>query len=260
MARNTQHRFDGKAVVVTGSSSGIGLEVASAFAAAGASVALNSRSAERAQLAAESLEAAGAGEVVPIAADVRTSAGARRLIGEAVAALGGIDILVNNAGISMIADAQDLDPAEWERAIATNLTGPFLVAQAAYPTMAGRGGGVVINIGSVAAHEGLPRRVAYCAAKHGLTGLTKVLALDWAPAGIRVLQVDPAYIKTTMDEGDQITGGYDDASIERRTPLARFGTVTEVAAVTLMAASDAASYMTGSCLAVDGGWMSYGYL
>jgi NAD(P)-dependent dehydrogenase (short-subunit alcohol dehydrogenase family) len=160
----------------------------------------------------------------------------------------------------MIAPSEQLDAEDWERAIATNLSGPFLVSKAAYPSMASRGGGVIVNIGSVAAHEGLPGRAAYCAAKHGLTGLTKVLALDWAPVGIRVLQVDPAYIKTAMDVGDQIAGGYDDASIERRTPLGRFGTSSEVAAVTLLAASDDASYMTGSCLSVDGGWMSYGYL
>lgn len=260
MSNSSDRRFDDKAVVVTGSSSGIGLEVARAFAAAGGRVVVNSRSAERARLAAKEVEAVGGPQVAAVAADVRTVEGAERLVQEAVAALGGVDILVNNAGISMIAPAQDLDPAEWDRALATNLHGPFYVARAAYPSMAARGGGVVINIGSVAAHEGLPGRVAYCAAKHGLTGLTKVLALDWAPAGIRVLQVDPAYIKTAMDEGDQVAGGYDDASVERRTPLARFGTVGEVAAVTLLAASDDASYMTGSCLSVDGGWMSYGYL
>ena len=160
----------------------------------------------------------------------------------------------------MIARSDELDPAEWERAIAINLSGSYFCSRAVYPSMKERGGGVIINIGSVAAHVGLPMRAAYCAAKHGLSGLTKVLALDWAPDGIRVLQIDPAYIKTPLDVRDQVTGGYDDTAIERRTPMARFGELSEVAKMVLVAAAPESSYMTGSSLLVDGGWAAYGYL
>jgi len=252
-------RFADTVVVVTGSSGGIGLEVARNFAAEGAKVVTNSRREDRAAEAAEGLRALG-GQASPVAADVRTWEGARQLVDGAIKAFGGVDVLVNNAGISMIARADELDPKEWERAIATNLSGPFFCARAVYPSMKARGGGVVVNIGSVAGHVGFPLRAAYCSAKHGMMGLTKTLALDWAEDGIRVLQVDPAYIKTPLDVGDQATAGYDDAAIERRTPMGRFGTVEEVARVVLLAASPDASYMTGSCLLVDGAWVAYGYL
>jgi 3-oxoacyl-[acyl-carrier protein] reductase len=252
-------RFADKVVVVTGSSGGIGLEVARNFADEGAKVVTNGRSEQRAVAAAEEIRAAG-GEASPVGADVRTWEGAQQLMAGATKAFGGVDILINNAGISMIAPADELDPAEWERAISTNLTGPYFCSRAAYPSMKARGGGVIVNIGSVAAHVGFPLRAAYCSAKHGMSGLTKSLAIDWVDVGIRVMQVDPAFIKTPLDVGDQATAGYDDSQIDRRTPMGRFGTVAEVARTVLLVASPDASYMTGSCLLVDGGWVAYGYL
>jgi 3-oxoacyl-[acyl-carrier protein] reductase len=251
--------FSGKVAVVTGSSSGIGLEVARHFGAAGARVVTNSRATERAQAAAKTIEDEG-GTAVGVSADLRSYQGAQQLIRGATDAFGGVDILVNNAGISMIARSDELDPAEWERAIATNLSGPYFCSRAAYPSMKERGGGVIVNLGSAAAHVGLPQRAAYCAAKHGMSGLTKVLALDWALDGIRVMQIDPAYIKTPLDNRDQVTGGYDDAAVERRTPMQRFGDLSEVAKMVLVAAGPDSSYMTGSSLLVDGGWVAYGYL
>jgi len=253
------NRFEGKVAVVTGSSSGIGLEIAKQFAAEGAKVVTNGRTVERAALAAKEIRDTG-GEASPVGADVSTWEGAQALADGAMKSYGGIDILINNAGISMIARADELDPNEWLRAIATNLSGPYFCSRAAYPSMKSRGGGVIVNIGSAAAHVGLPMRAAYCSAKHGMQGLTKTLAIDWTDVGIRVLEVDPAYIKTPLDVGDQVTAGYDDAAIERRTPMGRFGTVAEVAQTVLLAASPDASYMTGSCLLVDGGWVAYGYL
>jgi 3-oxoacyl-[acyl-carrier protein] reductase len=251
--------FSGKVAVVTGSSSGIGLEVARHFGSSGARVVTNGRTAERAEAAARTIADAG-GTAVGVGADLSSYEGAEQLIRGAIDAFGGVDILVNSAGISMIARADELDPAEWERAIAIDLSGSYFAARAAYPSMKERGGGVIINIGSAAAHVGLPLRVAYCAAKHGLTGLTKVLALDWAPDGIRVLQIDPAYIKTPLDVRDQVTAGYDDVAVERRTPMGRFGDLSEVAKMVLVAAGPESSYMTGSSLLIDGGWVAYGYL
>src|SRR5450755_1210363 len=147
--------FSGKVAVVTGSSSGIGLEIAQQFAAAGAQVVTNGRTAGRARDAARTITEAG-GTAVGVGADVRGFDGAQQLMTAATDAFGGVDILVNNAGISMIARSDELDPAEWERAIATNLSGPYFCSRAAYPSMKERGGGVIINLGSAAAHVGLP--------------------------------------------------------------------------------------------------------
>ena len=259
MLANGVPDFSGKVVIVTGSSAGIGYEIAREFGAAGARVVVNSRSSERVQEAAASLKSAGI-EAFGVAADVSDYTQAQQLVDETVAVFGGVDVLVNNAGISMIAQAEELDPAEWQRAINTNLSGPFFCSRAAAPAMFARGGGVVLNIGSAAGAVGLPMRAAYCAAKHGLEGLTKVLALDWAKQGVRVVCIDPAFIKTAMDERDAATAGYTDEMIERRTPLGRIGTVSEVAKVALFLASPAASYITGSSILVDGGWVAYGYL
>jgi 3-oxoacyl-[acyl-carrier protein] reductase len=253
------NRFQNKVVVVTGSSSGIGLVIAKRFAAEGAKVVTHSRTKERAAVIGDEIIAAG-GNAVAVAADVRTWEGAQQLAEGAISAFGGVDILVNSAGISMIAPANELDPSEWERAIATNLSGPFFCSRAVFPSMKARGGGVIVNIGSVAAHVGFPLRAAYCSAKHGMVGLTKSLAIDWVDVGIRVMQVDPAFIKTPLDVGDQETAGYDDVAIDKRTPMSRFGALDEVAQTVLFAASPDASYMTGSTLLVDGGWVAYGYL
>lgn len=251
--------FDGRVAVVTGSSSGIGLEIAKQFAASGAKVITNGRSLERAKAASDEITTDG-GEAAPVDADLRTYEGAQRLIDGAIDAYGGIDILVNNAGISMIVPSAELDPTEWTRAIETNLSGPFYCSRAAHPSMKSRGGGVIVQIGSAAGHVGLPHRAAYCAAKHGLLGLTKALAIDWATDNIRVLSVDPAYIKTPLDDLDQGTGSYDDVSVERRTPMGRFGRVEEVAALVLAVCGPAGSYLTGSSLLVDGGWVAYGFI
>jgi 3-oxoacyl-[acyl-carrier protein] reductase len=251
--------FSGKVAVITGSAGGIGNEIAREFVRAGADVVLNSRDEQRAAEAARTLQGES-GRVIGIQADVSSPEGARKLIEGAVSQFGGVDILINNAGISMIAPADQLDPADWDRAIRTNLSGPFYCSQAAAPHMFERGGGVIVNIGSIAGHVAFPARAAYCAAKHGLVGLSKVLALDWAPKGVRVLNVDPAYIKTAMDERDQTTAGYDDVAIERRTPLGCFGSVGDVAKAVLFLCSPDARYITGSSMLVDGGWVAYGYL
>jgi len=155
-----RQRFSDQVVVVTGSGGGIGLEVAKHFASEGAKIVTNGRSIEHANAAAEEIRAAG-GDAFAVEADVRTWTGACQLIDGATSAFGGVDVLVNNAGISMIARADELDPEEWERAIATNLSGPYFCSRAAFPSMKARGGGVIVNIGSVTAHVGFPLRAAY---------------------------------------------------------------------------------------------------
>jgi NAD(P)-dependent dehydrogenase (short-subunit alcohol dehydrogenase family) len=124
--------------------------------------------------------------------------------------------------------------------------------------MLAAGRGVIINVGSVFGRLGMPQRAAYCAAKHGLQGVTKALAAEWAPQGVRVLQVDPAFVGTDFILESMKRGGFGPADIERRTPLSRMAHPDEVAKVVAFLASDEAAYMTGSSVLVDGGWTSYG--
>jgi len=169
-----------------------------------------------------------------------------------------VDVLVNNAGVGAIAPSEELPLDVWSRTLAVNLTGTFLCAQAAARHMLPAGGGVIVNIGSVFAATGMPMRAAYAASKHGVIGLTKVLASEWARRGIRVVAVDPAFIRTALDDADQRAGGYTPEDIARRTPMGRYAEPAEVARVVAFLASDAASFITGSEIPVDGGWLAYG--
>jgi 3-oxoacyl-[acyl-carrier protein] reductase len=146
----------------------------------------------------------------------------------------------------------------WSRTLAVNLTGTFLCAQAAARHMLDAGRGVVINIASVFAATGMPMRAAYAASKHGVVGLTKVLASEWATRGVRVVAVDPAYVRTALDDADREAGGYTADDIARRTPMGRYAEPEEVARVVAFLASDDASFITGSEIPVDGGWLAYG--
>jgi NAD(P)-dependent dehydrogenase (short-subunit alcohol dehydrogenase family) len=250
-------RLRDRVAVVTGSSMGIGEAIAWAYAREGARIVVHSRSAERADRVARALEQEGH-EAVTVTGDVRERSTAERLVDAARGRWGRLDVLVNNAGTSMIGPSETLPEDGWRLTIDTNLTGAFLCAQAAARVMIPQRRGVILNVSSILGEVGLPKRAAYCASKHGLVGLTKVLGTEWARHGLRVVCIDPAYIKTPMDERDQGTGDYTSADIERRTPAGRFGLAEEVARVALFLASDDASYVTGSCVTVDGGWVAYG--
>ena len=250
-------KLQDRVAIVTGSSMGIGEAIAWAYAREGARIVIHSRSPERGERVARALREGGH-EAVAVAGDVRESSTAERLVDAAARQWHHVDILVNNAGTSMIGPSEMLSEAGWRLTIDTNLTGAFFCAQAAARVMIRQRKGVILNISSILGEVGLPKRAAYCASKHGLIGLTKVLGTEWARHGIRVVSIDPAYIKTPMDERDQGTGDYTSADIERRTPAGRFGGVEEVAAAALFLASDDAAYITGSCVTVDGGWVAYG--
>jgi len=250
-------RLEQRVAVVTGSSMGIGRAIAVAFAREGARVVVNSRSQERADAVARELQAAG-GEAVAKAGDIARPEDAQALAEAAVQAFGGLDIWVNNAGINAIGPSLDLAFADYLKVLEVNLAGAFAGSQAAARVMLPRGRGVVLQIGSIFGEVGMPQRAAYCSAKHGLIGLTKVLSNEWAGQGVRVVCLDPAYIRTNLDVQDQSQGDYSDRDIERRTPMGRYGTVEEVAKAAVFLASDDASYISGSHLTVDGGWMAYG--
>ncbi len=250
-------RLKDRVAVVTGSSTGIGLAIARRFGVEGAKVVVNSRTMQRAQAAADALRAEGIAATA-VEGDVSRAEDARRLADAAVAAYGRLDIWVNNAGINAIGPSLELDYGDFLRVLEVNLAGCFAGSQAAGRVMVPQGRGVILQIGSIFGEVGMPMRAAYCSAKHGLIGLTKVLSNEWARHGVRVVCLDPAYIRTDLDVQDQSSGSYDDADIQRRTPLGRYGTLDEVANVALFLCSDEAAYVTGSHVTVDGGWMAYG--
>jgi NAD(P)-dependent dehydrogenase (short-subunit alcohol dehydrogenase family) len=244
--------LNGRTALVTGSSRGIGLAVARALTAAGARVVLNSRDPDSVRAAAEQV---GNG-AVGIAADLGSPAGAAGLVEGALDALGSLDILVNNAGMAMAAESIELSAADWQRTIDVDLSAVFYCAQAAGRHMLARGSGAIVNISSVQAFTPLARRVAYAASKAGVIGVTKALAVEWAPA-VRVNAVAPGYVATQMVEELVLAGRVNAEAIAARTPMRRMARPEEIAAAVVFLASDAAGYITGETLMVDGGWTSW---
>jgi len=244
----------GRVAVVTGAGRGLGAAIADELAGQGATVVVVDLGEELAQACASRLRSAGA-VATPMIADVSDPEQVTALFDAAVGEHGRLDVLVNNAGVGAVAPSEELAFDMWSRTLAVNLTGSFLCAQAAARHMLPAGRGVIVNIASVFAATGMPMRAAYAASKHGVVGLTKVLATEWASRGVRVVAVDPAYVRTALDDADQRAGGYTAEDIARRTPMGRYA---EVARVVAFLASDAASFITGSEVAVDGGWLAYG--
>ncbi len=241
--------------VISGSTRGNGRAIAERYANEGARVVVNSRSAEAAAEAAAEIGR----DAVGIAGDVATEAGCRALVEGALAACGRVDVLVNNAGTSVVHKAEEFPLEDWRRILDLNLTGAFICAQLAGREMLRQRSGSVINIGSVAAFTSTPGRVAYCASKAGMMMMTKVLAAEWAPT-VRVNAVLPGFVETDLVAGLERAGSIDLGAIRRRTPFGRLGRTEEVAAAAVFLASDEASYVTGDLLAVDGGWLSYGFV
>jgi 3-oxoacyl-[acyl-carrier protein] reductase len=247
----------GRVAIVTGSSRGIGEAIASELASAGAAVVVNSRSQARAEPVANEIRARG-GRAIAVGADVCDSVQVSALVAAAVEQLGGLDILVNNAGTGLVVPSEELSEDDWRRFIDVDLTAPFLCSQAAGRHMLAAGGGVIVNIASVLGHTAMPGRAAYVSAKHGVIGLTKVLGTEWANRGVRCVAVSPSYVATELVKENMRRGSFDERDIERRTPLGRLATPTEVGRVVAFLASDQASYMTASHVLVDGGWVGYG--
>jgi len=250
-------RLAGKTAVVTGSTKGIGLGIARAFVREGARVVVNSRSAADCAAVAKELGAA----TVPIVADLSRSDEIERLARESLAAFDGrVDVLVNNAGQPRVAPSLELPEADYRYTLDLNLTAYFLLSQALARGMLERGRGSIINVGSMNGTQPFPQRLAYCVSKAGVNMLTKVMAIEWAAAGVRVNCIAPGYVETEFITTLSARGILDRDKLARRTPMGRLGTPAEIAAVAVFLATEEASFMTGEVVTADGGWSSYGYL
>jgi NAD(P)-dependent dehydrogenase (short-subunit alcohol dehydrogenase family) len=244
-------RLDGKTALVTGAGRGIGRAVSLALATAGAELVLNSRTPAQLEEVAQEIRRGG-GQARVLAFDV-TDTGAMR---DAFAGLGRLDILVNNAGFNRPQPFLEVDEATLDRMLALNVRAAFLVAQQAARVIAA-GGGVIVNMSSQMGHVGSERdRTVYVMTKHAIEGLTKAMAAELAPKGVRVVSLAPTFIMTPLT-----APFFEDAAFRRwvtdRIPLGRLGTVEEVANAVVFLCSPAASLVTGSSLLADGGWTAW---
>ncbi|MBS3652032.1 SDR family oxidoreductase [Pseudaminobacter sp. 19-2017] len=247
-------RFKDKIVVITGAASGMGLAAARKFAAEGATVALNDLKPESLEAAVGSIREAG-GNAVAIAGDVADEAVAEASIREVVDRLGRVDVLVNNAGVSTIQPATDY--AVWRRTMAINLDAPFYWSRAAATlTMIPNRSGAIVNVSSNAGFAAFPGDVGYIASKHGVTGLTKALAVEWAQYGIRVNCLCPGLTETNMIKQMETLDANRFVERRRRIPMGRIGKPEEQADAMLFLASGEASYVTGLIMNNDGGQMA----
>lgn len=241
----------GLVVLVTGSSRGIGAEVAVKAAAAGATVAVHyHRSGDGADRTLERIEAIG-GSGDRFAADIADPAQAEALVSNVVNRFGRIDGLVNNAGLTQVGAFLEIEPAEWESVLRTDLTAAFHTCRAALPSMIDRGSGAIVNVASRLGQMGIPETAAYSAAKAGLIGLTRSLAREFGPHGVRINAVAPGFTITPMtaDLAASETG----RQRLRDIPLGRFGEAAEVADAVIFLLSDASSLFLGQTVNPNGG-------
>jgi NAD(P)-dependent dehydrogenase (short-subunit alcohol dehydrogenase family) len=253
MAKRNEPRplLGGRAAIVTGGNQGIGLAISRALAGAGARVVIANRDAPRGRKAAAGLRAAGLAAVA-ISVDVTQRASVQALVDAVLKRYRRIDILVNNAGIHLRRETERVTDEEWDRLWTINVTGTFLCTQIVGRHMIRRRRGAVVNLASMAAAIALPRGTAYCASKAAVGHFSSALACEWGKYGVRVNAVAPGAVRTAMSEEV-----WNDRARRRfntdQTPLGRWGRPEDVGAAVLYLVSDAAAYVTGHVLAVDGG-------
>jgi NAD(P)-dependent dehydrogenase (short-subunit alcohol dehydrogenase family) len=250
-----QFSLKGKVAIVTGSSRGIGKAIAMGLAGAGAAIMVNGRNAESAKAVADDIRNDG-GSSLAVVADVSKAADVDRLMQQTLEKFGRIDILVNNAGISpYFKPAETITESEWDEVLNVNLKGVFLCCEAAARVMIPQKSGRIINISSIAGQVALSRLLPYCAAKGAVDQITRVLAVEWAPYHILVNSISPGFVESDLTKGLRENPSRLDA-LTRQIPLARLGKVEEVVGAAIYLSSDAASYVTGTTLCVDGGWLA----
>lgn len=252
-------KLKGKVAVVTGASKGIGKGIALRYAQEGAAVVLASRSLNILEAIAQKLNQEGS-PALAVEVDVTNYESVAQMVKKTVEHFGRLDILVNNAGIAMAVPSEELSPADWQKALATDLSGVFYGCQCAARQMMVQGGGCIINITSVYGLVAAPGRAAYCASKAACNMLTKVLAVEWAKKNIRVNAIAPGYIRTELVQSVIDKGMLPVGAIEKRTPLGRIGEVEDILGLAVYLASEESSFMTGSVINIDGGWEAYGYI
>lgn len=250
-------RLAGKVALITGASRGIGRGIAVEFARQGARLVLSART-DRAGLeeTARAVLDLG-GEAALVTGDVAGRADARAMVEAAPAAYGRLDTVVCNAGIEVVAPVADLAEDDWDRVIATNLTGAFLICKYAIPHLLSAGGGSIITMGSVAGVVGWVADAAYNASKGGMVLLTKTIALDYGPQRIRANCICPGSIETEMHRAyiaQAADPAAEEAALNALHPIGHAGAVEDVAMAAVYLASDESTFVTGSCLMVDGGY------
>jgi NAD(P)-dependent dehydrogenase (short-subunit alcohol dehydrogenase family) len=247
-------RLDGQHALVTGAGRGIGRSCVHALVDAGATVTAVARSEGQLETVVAEVGARG-GQAHAFAADVRDPDQVDRAV-RAASEHGDLSICVNSAGLNRTGPTHEYDVADFDLVLETNLRGTFLVCRSVGAVLLARGrGGRIVNVSSQMGSVGYPGRAAYCASKHAVNGLTKALAVEWAPHGVTVNAVAPTFIQTPMTES-MLADETFRADVLRRIPLGRIGQVDEVAAAVVFLASPAASLITGEVLAVDGGWVA----
>ena len=247
----------GRVAVVTGGNGGIGLGMAKGLAGAGAAVMVAARNAGKAEAAVAELKAIS-GKAGFVALDVADDASCENMVKATVKQFGRLDILVNNAGMNIRKPPQDLALAEWRKVIETNITGAFACSKAAHPAMKAAGGGKMINIGSMTSIFGVPFAVAYSSSKGAIVQMTKSLATAWAKDNIQVNCILPGWIDTDLTRAarKEVQGLHD--RVLARTPAGRWGNPDDFAGIAVFLSSKGSDFLTGTAIAVDGGYSSLG--
>jgi NAD(P)-dependent dehydrogenase (short-subunit alcohol dehydrogenase family) len=252
-------RLAGLTALITGGGTGMGRAIALAFAREGAKVAVAGRRVEKLEDVVREIEAAD-GSGLAVVCDVARGADAERAVRQTAERFGQLNILVNNAGVLSASTVEGIAEEEWDRLMAANLKGPFLMSRAALPEFRKVGGGAIVNIGSVLGLVAMKNRAAYCASKGGVTMLTKAMAVDHAHEGVRVNCICPSIVET------ELVRGLFDASPEGQAakrariatiPLGRMGQPEDVAEMAVYLASKESSWVTGAAIPLDGGLSAY---
>lgn len=246
----------GRAAVVIGGTSGIGRALADGLAEAGADVAASSRRQDAVDAAADAIAARGR-KTLRATADVTDRGSLEALLAAAVDAFGRVDVLVNCAGRTRRRPTLEVAEDEWEAILDANLTGTLRACQVFGRHMLERGSGRIVNIASLASFVGLYEVAAYAASKAGVAALTKTLAVEWGPRGVNVNAIAPGVFRTPLNQ-ELLDGTERGREFKLRTPLGRFGRVEELAGAAVFLASDAASFVNGEVLVVDGGFLASG--